>query len=545
MKKLTAFCLAVLLCVSMITLPTSASDNTPTIQVADVSGSPGETVSVDLNIRNNPGIIAMRLYVSYDPAKLQLLDAEDTGLLGLGGALFGKDKTVIPYTLLWEDALAETNYSEDGTVATLTFEILETADLGDAEVSVTIDEGSTFNIDMQNVSFQTDNGTVLIQDPVPEKEILMIAVNEYPFKREYTVGDSLETTGLTLLVLYSDGSVETVTEGFSCVPTAFTTPGEQAVSVSYMEKETTFTVTVNPLEVVLIAVESYPYKTSYIVGDTLDSTGLTVTVLYSNGSTKTITDGFACSPMFFGESGEQDVEISYDGKTVSFPVTVEPLTVQYLAVSEFPEKREYFVGEAVDPEGLALVAIMNNGSIETITSGYTCSPDQFTEAGTQLVTVTYDGQSTTFEVTVNAPEMRLISVNTLPDKTVYYIDDEFVADGLTLTAVYSDGSTQTISEGFEIEAEPFSEIGKKTVTVSYNGFTTTLQVDVRGFPGDADEDGKVTLQDVVVITRWLAGGWNVTINDTNSDVNGDGEINLKDAVLIRRFLAGGWNVVLK
>ena len=35
-------------------------------------------------------------------------------------------------------------------------------DLGDAAVSVTIDEGSTFNMDMQNVSFQTDDGTVLI-----------------------------------------------------------------------------------------------------------------------------------------------------------------------------------------------------------------------------------------------------------------------------------------------------------------------------------------------------------------------------------------------
>lgn len=408
MKKLTAFCLAVFLCVSMITLPISASDNTPTIQVADASGSPGETISVDINIRNNPGIIAMRLYVSYDPAKLQLLDAEDTGLLGLGGALFGKDKAVIPYTLLWEDALAETDHSEDGVVATLTFEILETADLGDAAVSVTIDEGSTFNMNMQNVSFQTDGGTVLIQNPVPEKEILMIAVNEYPFKREYTVGDSLETTGLTLLALYSDGSIETVTEGFSCVPTTLSTPGEQVVSVSYMEKETTFTVTVNPLEVVLIAMESYPYKTSYIVGDTLDTTGLAVTVLYSNGSTENITDGFTCSPMFFGESGEQDVEICYEGKTATFPVTVEPLTVQYLAVNEFPQKMEYFVGETIDPEGLTLVAIMNNGSIETITSGYTCSPDQFTEAGTQLITVTYDGQSTSFEVTVNAPELRLI-----------------------------------------------------------------------------------------------------------------------------------------
>ena len=66
-----------------------------------------------------------------------------------------------------------------------------------------------------------------------------------------------------------------------------------------------------------------------------------------------------------------------------------------------------------------------------------------------------------------------------------------------------------------------------------------------GFPGDANEDGSIDLKDVAVITRWLAGGWSVTINESNADVNADGIVDLKDVVLIRRFLAGGWNVVLR
>lgn len=67
----------------------------------------------------------------------------------------------------------------------------------------------------------------------------------------------------------------------------------------------------------------------------------------------------------------------------------------------------------------------------------------------------------------------------------------------------------------------------------------------RRIPGDANEDRSVDLKDAAVITRWLAGGWNVTINEGNADVNADGVADLKDAVLIRRFLAGGWNVELK
>ena len=62
--------------------------------------------------------------------------------------------------------------------------------------------------------------------------------------------------------------------------------------------------------------------------------------------------------------------------------------------------------------------------------------------------------------------------------------------------------------------------------------------------GDANEDGSVDLRDATVIVRYLAGGWNVSINTENADVNGDKAVDLKDAVIIRRYLAGGWNVTL-
>ena len=62
--------------------------------------------------------------------------------------------------------------------------------------------------------------------------------------------------------------------------------------------------------------------------------------------------------------------------------------------------------------------------------------------------------------------------------------------------------------------------------------------------GDANKDGAVSLQDVAVMTRYLAGGWNVTVNEENADVNGDKKVDLKDVVLLRRYLAG-WNVTLQ
>ena len=34
-------------------------------------------------------------------------------------------------------------------------------------------------------------------------------------------------------------------------------------------------------------------------------------------------------------------------------------------------------------------------------------------------------------------------------------------------------------------------------------------------------------------------------NEKAADVNGDNKINLKDVVLIHRYIAGGWNVILQ
>ena len=62
--------------------------------------------------------------------------------------------------------------------------------------------------------------------------------------------------------------------------------------------------------------------------------------------------------------------------------------------------------------------------------------------------------------------------------------------------------------------------------------------------GDADGDKAITLKDATVLSRYLAGGWNVTIDEQSSDVNKDGSIDLKDVIVIRRYLAGGWNITL-
>jgi len=77
-----------------------------------------------------------------------------------------------------------------------------------------------------------------------ENTIQSVSVASLPTKTEYTVGDSLDTAGLTIRVLKKHGS-EDVSTGFTCNPKVLATAGAQTVTVIYEGKYTcSFTVNV-------------------------------------------------------------------------------------------------------------------------------------------------------------------------------------------------------------------------------------------------------------------------------------------------------------
>lgn len=63
--------------------------------------------------------------------------------------------------------------------------------------------------------------------------------------------------------------------------------------------------------------------------------------------------------------------------------------------------------------------------------------------------------------------------------------------------------------------------------------------------GDVDNDGEITLKDVVIIRRFVIGGWDIEIKTESADVNDDNIVDLKDVVLLRRYIVGGWEIELE
>ena len=258
----------------------------------------------------------------------------------------------------------------------------------------------------------TVNSDIMLVAVWQQVALTKIEVATKPSKTAYYVGDTLNESGLTLKATYNDGTTKTITSGFSCSPTTLNTAGTQTITVSYGGKTATFTVTVSAVQITGLTVTTKPTKTSYYVGDTLDTAGLKLTATYNNGTTKTITSGFSCTPTTLNTAGTQTITVSYGEKTATFTVTVSTVQITNLTVTTKPTKTSYYVGDTLDTAGLKLTATYNNGTTKTITSGFSCSPTTLNTAGTQTITVSYGGKTATFTVTVKVYPRAQLRVGT-------------------------------------------------------------------------------------------------------------------------------------
>ena len=239
---------------------------------------------------------------------------------------------------------------------------------------------------------------------VKAAEISSISVVSLPNVTVYKPGDSLNSAGLSISLNFSDGSSRIISEGFSLYPMVFDEAGLIPVTVSYGDKSCTFNVNVEQEDEIIngIGVLTKPYKTEYILGTDkeLITDGLSIRV-YTNLGQRDVSEGFDVSPRTFSKAGEQEISVSYGGKSCTFTVTVKaedkPVS---LSVLSKPQKLNYTVGEKLDTTGLTLRQTMSSGEKNTISEGFSCTPTEFTKAGPQTIEVSFGEFKCSFNVNV-------------------------------------------------------------------------------------------------------------------------------------------------
>ncbi len=71
-----------------------------------------------------------------------------------------------------------------------------------------------------------------------------------------------------------------------------------------------------------------------------------------------------------------------------------------------------------------------------------------------------------------------VEITTLPSKLGYYYKDTLNTSGMKLNVTYSDGSTETITSGFEASPKSLNKTGVQKITVTYGGCSDSFDVSV-------------------------------------------------------------------
>ncbi|MCL1873218.1 MAG: bacterial Ig-like domain-containing protein, partial [Clostridiales bacterium] len=301
-----------------------------------------------------------------------------------------------------------------------------------------------------------------------------------------------------------------------------------------------------------IEVTTKPTKITYIVGETLDLTGMIVTATYIDAPAKAVT-GYTTIPAvdtILNTAGTLTVTVDYEEggitKSDSFNVTVVAVVLEKIEVTTRPTYLNYYVGETLDLTGMVVTATYDNTSTKVVTTGCATIPAAgatLNIAGTQTVTVSYieDGiiKTDTFNVTVVAVVLDRIEVTAQPTKTVYLVGENLSLEGLIITATYNNSSTSVIAASDYntslIDGAVLNTVGDQSVTVSYTKdgitktttFTITVKLELKSIEVTTPPTKEVYLKgellvlDGMVVTATYHDGSASVVTDYNTNpING-------------------------
>ena len=230
-----------------------------------------------------------------------------------------------------------------------------------------------------------------------------------------------------------------------------------------------------------IEVTTNPNKTAYEEGEKFDKTGMVVTAIYSDSSKETVTD-YTYMPTGSLTKNDTKITITYKDKTATVTITVKEKTppvvektLERIEITKNPNKTEYEEGEKFDKTGMVVTAVYSDNSRETVTD-YTYAPTGSLTANDKRVIITYKGKTTTISISVKKIEKVLerLEITAPPSKTTYKEGEKFDSTGMVVTAIYSDGTREIITN---YNCFPVVELttsnDKITVSYTYQGKTVT------------------------------------------------------------------------
>ena len=244
---------------------------------------------------------------------------------------------------------------------------------------------------------------------------------------------------------------------------------------------------------VALEIGSLPAKLNYLKNEKTDYSGLTVNMVYTDGSRNKLAEKeYSVTPSaktLLSEEGSQGVKISADGKTAFFTISVKNPAETYsssLEISTLPNKLSYFTNGTLDLTGLVVKMNKTDGTSKVLAeSEYTVEPAEGTvlsEDGNQAVKISADGKTAFFSVYVGKTVYTALKLKSIPAKTYYKDNEMFDTTGMEVVAAFDDGSERTL-EAWEYKTSlqngsSLTAGSGQKVTVTYCGKEVSFYISV-------------------------------------------------------------------
>ncbi|MCH5344838.1 MAG: bacterial Ig-like domain-containing protein, partial [Acetatifactor sp.] len=252
-------------------------------------------------------------------------------------------------------------------------------------------------------------------------------------------------------------------------------------------------------DTVKVQSQTAPDKTNYIVGNSIadiDLTGFSAEVMIGE-TTKTIT-GSDCIIKEFDSStqGSGKIVLEYLGEEIDIEVNFDTEKVTDVTITYPPTKTDYFVGDPLDWTGLEGTVTYNSGITKDLKKLIDDKDSETTIEGNtsaagkdQTITIKHEHggetKSASFKINVSDAALTGISLSG-PNQTRFYVGVEPKAnaykDGLKVTANFSDGSKEVITDSAKFKIDPdqnvnTTSVGEQKYTVSYSVGSQTQTAD--------------------------------------------------------------------
>ena len=344
MKRVLSIALSMtLLFMLFVPMQSATAAAIPLLSLEQLNAQAGERVQMRLSLQSNPGIVSMRVSVQYDASVLALAGVQNGEIFSDDDATFGKELTDSPYTMLWLDALSTENYTKDGTLATLTFLVLQNAKAGKTDVSLSYDASSVFDCNLESAPlFATQSGSVNVFQTtvavtgvsIPSSlsltagETSRLAATVTPFNAtNKTV--TWKSSNASVASVDANGNVRAVSAG-SAVITATTEDGGKTAAC---------TVTVQPAVISVTGVSlpsslTMNYKSDARLTAAVEPSNATNPAVSWTSSDKKVVEVDASGRLTTHKSGSATITVTTadGGKTASCRVTVQYTFLQKIII---------------------------------------------------------------------------------------------------------------------------------------------------------------------------------------------------------------------